>query len=391
MLTFADLFSGCGGFSVGFSDSNRYRELLAVDNWDAAARTYRENFPETPFLQADLQLPANQRQVCSLLGGRCDVLVGGPPCQGFSTLGKRRLNDRRSSLVDVFVDVALRIRPKVIVMENVRGITSMPHASGRTYAEAVARRLEGGRQKRKYRVWSGIINTQDFGAAQTRRRWLVVAVRADLPVSEAKLGSIVGALEPRPSPWSRTLRDVISDLPRIEAGEGADEIVLKHNSGPAIKIFNHKALAHSARLRERFKHVPPGGGLLDVPKKLLTPHLRKMIRGNYGSGGHIKNIYGRLEWDKPCGTIVAGIDKITCGRFVHPVCDRLLTPRECARIQTFPDAFRFTGGSVAQYYQIGNAVPPAVSKLLASAIFEALRPRARAPLFDTAPRRTLAA
>jgi DNA (cytosine-5)-methyltransferase 1 len=98
--------------------------------------------------------------------------------------------------------------------------------------------------------------------------------------------------------------------------------------------------------------------LLDVPRRLLTDHLRRLVDGAYGSGGHVKNIYGRLEWGKPSGTVVAGIDKITCGRFVHPVENRLLTPRECARLQSFPDEFAFMPSLVASYYLIGNAVPP---------------------------------
>ena len=137
-------------------------------------------------------------------------------------------------------------------------------------------------------------------------------------------------------------------------------------------IFNHRALAHSDQLLRRFAHVPPGGGLLDVPRRLLTPHLRKMIDGHYGNGGHIKNIYGRLEWGKPAGTVVAGIDKITCGRFLHPDADRLLTPRECARLQSFPDSFRFHGSMVKCYYLIGNAVPPKFSEVFASAIHKGL-------------------
>src|SRR5262249_19902508 len=102
-------------------------------------------------------------------------------------------------------------------------------------------------------------------------------------------------------------------------------------------------------------------------------HLKRMKRGAYGSGGHVKNIYGRLEWDKPAGTVVAGIDKITCGRFIHPNANRLLTPRECARLQSFPDDFVFFGSAVTQYYLIGNAVPPNVSTAIMLAACAVLR------------------
>ena len=158
-------------------------------------------------------------------------------------------------------------------------------------------------------------------------------------------------------------------MPRLEPNIGADELKIE---GRKV-IYNHKALRHSDELKTRFSHVPPGGGLLDVPEELLTPHLRKMKNGSYGSGGHVKNIYGRMDWGKPSGTIVAGIDKITCGRYVHPEENRLITPRECARIQSFPDWFRFKGSNVTQYYLIGNAVPPKLSKVLAKSILASLK------------------
>jgi DNA (cytosine-5)-methyltransferase 1 len=164
------------------------------------------------------------------------------------------------------------------------------------------------------------------------------------------------------------LRDVIGNLPKVAVREGADVLELEDGS----LIYNHKSMKHSKQLEIRFSHVPKDGGLLDVPVELLTNHLRKIVNGEYGSGGFAKNIYGRMNWNKPSGTIVAGMDKITVGRFVHPDENRLLTPRECARIQSFPDDFIFTGGMVSQYYQIGNAVPPKISRIFANIFSEIL-------------------
>lgn len=372
MMTFADLFSGCGGLSHGFYHNSEFHGLLAVDSWSAARRVFADNHPKMAFEERDLHSPDEVQAVVGQLEGRCDVLLGGPPCQGFSTLGKRRDGDRRSSLVDVFLEIAKRIAPRVVLIENVKGIASKRHSLGHTYAEHVEQTLSSSDGWPAYRTSSRLIDMQEFGLAQTRTRWFLVGVRDDVPHSDVLLQAILDGVDRRRTDDRPTLADAIGDLPHLEAGGGDEVSILNEDSGPRV-IYNHRAMNHSARLVERLRHVPPGGGLLNVPANLLTPHLRRMIAGKYGSGGHVKNIYGRMEWDKPSGTIVAGMDKITCGRFVHPVGDRLLTPRECARIQSFPDDFRFRGGMVQQYYLIGNAVPPILSRIFAESIAEAFR------------------
>ena len=129
------------------------------------------------------------------------------------------------------------------------------------------------------------------------------------------------------------------------------------------KVHNHQVFDHGKDVIERIKNVPPGGGLQDIPDCYLNDHLKRMKSGYYGSGGFVKNVYGRLEWDKPSGTIIAGIRKITCGRLFHPESDRLLTVRECARLQTFDDKFQVYGSFNNQYTLVGNAVPPLFAKI----------------------------
>lgn len=365
MITFADFFCGCGGLSSGFHRRAEFRGILASDAWEAAGITYSSNFQTVPFVRADVHDEVQSDKLARFLQGRCDVLIGGPPCQAFSTLGKRRDGDRRGKLVDIFVEMCLRILPKVFVMENVRGIGSMKHHSSATYPEFIRARL----RTAGYETEQLLINTLEYGLPQTRIRWLLIAVRRDEAKDTDALAAIRKAIVDRASSPRATLRDAIGDLPRIEAGEGSDEIVI--NSGRQQKwLYNHRAMKHSVALVRRLRHVPVGGGLLDVPRRLLTDHLKRMLDGKYGNGGHPKNIYGRLDWAKPAGTIVAGMDKITCGRFVHPEAHRLLTPRECARLQGFSDSFRFYGSLVTQYYLIGNAVPPKISEILAGAIVE---------------------
>jgi DNA (cytosine-5)-methyltransferase 1 len=258
-------------------------------------------------------------------------------------------------------------------MENVRGIQSMRDESGTDYPSRIKARLEAGPRGHRYGVASATIDLGGFGLAQTRLRWIMVAMRLDAG-GTAAAEVIVQRLADGSSKRLRTLRSAIGDLPRVSVCGGAEVL-----EGPDGRTwFNHQSLKHSDQLIKRLQHVPPEGGLPDVPRSLLTPHLIRVLEGAYGSGGHAKNIYGRLSWSKPCGTIVAGIDKITCGRFVHPEEDRLLTPRECARIQSFPDRFRFLKSLVNSYYLIGNAVPPKAGAAIADAIASFLVTKRRA-------------
>ncbi len=369
-ITFADIFSGCGGLSLGLATHPDFKGILAVDHSEPAGKVFQDNHPNIPFELHDLYDDNEAASVAEALTGRCDVLLGGPPCQGFSTLGKRRSSDRRSTLVDVYLKLAANIKPKIVIVENVRGIKSMEHPSGMKYPDFMRYYLQTLCDP-EYDTDELIIDTKEYGLAQTRVRYLFLAVRRDININGDVLKVLVSDILSQRTFNTRTLKEVIGDLPYIESGESYDENMPYGKTKQVI--YNHKAMKHSPRLIERLSHVPVGGGLPDVPRKLLTKHLLKMLDGNYGSGGHVKNIYGRLDWNKPCGTIVAGIDKITCGRFVHPIANRLLTPRECARIQSFPDDFKFSGGSVAQYYMIGNAVPPKISTVLANAITRALK------------------
>lgn len=371
-ITFADIFSGCGGLSYGFATHEDFKGILAVDHSEPAGKVFQDNHPGMPFELHDLYNEEEAAGIANRLTGHCDVLLGGPPCQGFSTLGKRRGSDRRSTLVDIYLKLVSAVRPKVVIVENVRGIKSMDHPSGMKYPDFMHYYLRTECDP-GYDTDDLFIDTAEYGMAQTRVRYIFIAVRRDVNPNGTALATLKAEILAQRTFQTRTLKDVIGDLPHVESGEGCEEMTVSGKGRGKKIIYNHKAMKHSSRLIERLRHVPVGGGLPDVPRELLTAHLQKMLDGSYGSGGHVKNIYGRLDWNKPCGTVVAGIDKITCGRFVHPVAHRLLTPRECARIQSFPDNFKFSGGSVAQYYMIGNAVPPLVSAVLANAVVKALR------------------
>lgn len=362
-LAFVDFFAGCGGLSYHFCRSNDFHHLLSSDLWSSAQVNYERNHSLAEFELLDFSKASDVDYVVNRLSGKANLVMGGPPCTGFSTLGKREVGCPTSMLVDSFIEACTKISPELILMENVKTIRSKKHPAGGAVLDHVYNKLSGSRF-----IWRDLIlKATDFGLGQTRTRYFLIAAKKSATASSL-LDLILEKVEAQKSSEASTLFDLIGDLPQIKAGGGADVI---HQSGGTI--YNHRAMNHSAKLVERFSHVPPGGGLSDVPYELLTNHLKKMVSNQYGSGGHQKNIYGRMEWSKPSGTIVAGMDKITVGRFLHPESDRLLTPRECARIQGFPDDFIFSGSLVTQYYLIGNAVPPIFSKVWMQAIKEAWR------------------
>jgi DNA (cytosine-5)-methyltransferase 1 len=358
-ITYIDLFAGCGGLSYGFYEDPQFKCLFASDIWKEAKKNYDFNHLDIPFEIKDFSSEVDVTEIIKKFGGKCDIVLGGPPCQGFSTLGKREVDCKKSVLVDSFIDAAIAIKPKFILMENVKAIRSKKHPEGGTFIEKIDEKLINA----NYVYKTVVLNALDFGLGQTRQRFFLFATKKEYSYL---LDEFMICLDSEKAMKHTTLKELISDLPKIEAGEEWDSTKPPH-------IYNHKAMNHSSKLVERFKHVPEGGGLLDVPKDLLTNHLKKMVDGEYGSGGHVKSIYGRMDWDRPSGTIVAGMDKITIGRFLHPVSDRLLTPRECARIQSFPDDFIFSGGMVTQYYLIGNAVPPLFSRVFAKSYLQTFK------------------
>lgn len=361
-IYYADLFAGCGGLSYGFQKNERYEHTVATDIWPAAKETYDINFPDSNYLVADLGTETGFNQVLNEIPMNLDLLIGGPPCVGFSTLNNSKTESRYNTLVDQYLNVIEARLPKTFIIENVKTFRTKKHPLGITYPEHIKRRI--GKFKKGYNFLELLINATEFGIAQNRIRYFFIGIRKDFD-SQGNIGKLLlSEIEKQKTEKALTLKDVIGDLPRVAVGAGANLLELPDGS----RVYNHKSMNHSRDLIERFRHVPKGGGLMDVPTRLLTGHLRGIVEGKYGSGGFAKNIYGRMEWDKPSGTIVAGMDKITCGRFLHPDEHRLLTPRECARIQSFPDNFVFSGGMVTQYYLIGNAVPPKISTIFSNAL-----------------------
>ena len=356
---FADLFCGCGGMSIGLVNAG-FIDTIAADFWDIAKTNYLSYGPlsKTSFYQTNMFIEDERKELASALkDAQIDLLAGGPPCQGFSTLGKREEKDTRNTLVEAYLKTALEIKPKMIIMENVPAIQSMKHSSGKRYPEYAKELLKNN----DYYAETIFIDGNQVGLAQTRKRLFLIAIRKDC-VNKIEnfsdvLNNTIEILQP--AHGYEVLKNVIGDLPHLESGEGSEELLTAYGT-----IYNHYAFEYEAKTLSRIKAVPKNGGLQDIPDKLLSNHLIKMKHGGYGSGGFVKNLYGRLDWEKPSGTVVAGIKKITCGRFFHPTDSRLLTVREAARLQSFPDDYRFLGSLVDQYTVVGNAVPPKFSEFI---------------------------
>ncbi|MBM4077647.1 MAG: DNA cytosine methyltransferase, partial [Planctomycetes bacterium] len=337
--TFIDLFSGCGGMSFGFHQAG-FRPLLAIDHWSDALETYKLNNPKTSVLQADL-MSLKATDIMHDIGTPT-MIVGGPPCQGFSISGKRDPDDPRNILYRSFVDFVDVLRPKYFVMENVPNMASMEE--GRILAAALDEFEALG-----YKVRSQILLASDFGVPQNRRRLFVVGVSAgddfDFPTpTSLEIGSKV------------TTSQAISDLSETSLEDGApyaSEPLSGYQSAMRFNskgVWNHQITNHSRKTVETIALVPDGGNYKNLPG-----HLQNTRRVNIA--------WTRYSSAKPSHTIDTGHR-----HHFHYKFNRIPTVRESARLQSFPDSFVFSNSRTSQYKQVGNAVPP----LLAKAVGEQL-------------------
>lgn len=342
--TAIDLFCGAGGFSLGLRRAG-FTVLGALDNDSRAVETYEHNFGPIVF-NADART-FDMSQLVSDIAEPPTLVAGGPPCQGFSLQRRGTRQDERNSLVQVFLDKSLALRPKFFVIENVLGLVSKHGREFQRYVEDTATAAG-------YLCHTAKLNAADFGVPQIRWRALIVGERLDDSKAYFRF--------PTPGFDKKsyvTVRQALSDLPSPpEDGSGHP------------RIFNHFRESKLSKLnRERIMHVPEGGGREDLPSHLELP-----CHVNNRSHRHL-DTYGRLAWNKPSVTITARFDSFTRGRFGHPSEHRSLTLREGARLQSFPDTFRFFGNREEVARQIGNAVPPLLAEAIGKAVLSALSHR----------------
>ena len=343
------LFSGCGGMSLGFAAAG-YALVGHLDIEDSANVIYEMNFDGSDLLGTDItKVSDDELHRWTKKYGEIDVLIGGPPCQGFSLAGKRDPNDLRNQLYKYYVHIVSVIKPKVFVMENVRLLTSMKTPDGGLFIDKI---IEGF-GKAGYTISKKEVNACEYGVPQSRERIILVGVRNDINKGFFTFPEPTHAIDPQPNLWSTgekkvvTFRDATSDLQLLESGE--------QSSDPL-----HWAISHPVHVIEWLKDVPEGQSAHDNENPNLRPP----------SG--FNTTYKRIMWDEPCSTISTNFSMISGCRNVHPTSTRSLTIREAARAQSFPDEFVFSGNWGNVRKAIGNAVPPLLAEVIAKSIMKQL-------------------
>lgn len=359
-----DLFCGCGGLSAGL-DMAGYEVLAGVDLEKKYIATFAHNFPKSHSLQLDLSriYPKELMKNLGIERGELDLLAGGPPCQGFSKNVpriQRQLDSANNKLVSTYLDYCEAMRPKMLLIENV---AEMKNGFEKTYTDEILARLDS----MGYHVTAGVLNAADYGVPQRRRRAFFIAHRSKplrFPAPTHSPPSSQDMLIPMSSHVS--VWDAIGDLPRLKHGEGTQVAEYKGLPrtefqhlirGESKKLTNHVARKLQPTQFERLASLKPGQGYKDLP-----PHLRP--KSGYSGA------YGRLSKEMVAPTITRWVFHPGSGRWGHPVDDRVLTIREAARIQGFPDSFEFVGTYNQQAGQIGNAVPPLLAKSLVKSLLD---------------------
>jgi len=297
--TVIDLFAGCGGFSLGFIQAG-FEIVGFVEMWKPAIETYKLNHPNAKHLGYDITKIKDGELL--EYKNKIDVIIGGPPCQGFSLCGKRNINDKRNTLYKEYLRFVRIINPKTIVMENVKGLLSMKDENN----ERVINKIVNDLIKLDYSVCYRVLNASDYGVPQNRERLIIIGKKLDL--------------FPKPLDNKINVIEAIGDLPFEENGMNA-HVCFKPTENTIEKI---KTLKQGEKLNNKFNRSRQ-----------------------------------RIYSDKPSPTVM------TKPLFVHPIFDRIMTPRELARLQSFPDDFRFTGSRTSMVKQIGNAVPVKLAREIA--------------------------
>ena len=351
-----DLFAGCGGLSLGFVQAG-FRVEKAVEYDPVIANTYQRNHPEVDVIVDDIK---NIDTSDIFAGMMADVIIGGPPCQGFSMAGARIrqgfIDDPRNYLFKHYFNVVKAVMPKVFVMENVKGISTMQ--GGKIFGEIQRifqdpEALNG----KPYRIYHRVINAAEFGVPQRRERMIIIGTLVDgADIAALWKKTIEDVKEEYPAYFDEvTVRDAIGNLPMTSEGGVIDNpppetAYERYLASDTPTIANHTRSRHSKIAVARMQQIKKGENYTVLHEQIHSVH----------SGS-----YGRLCWNEQASTITTRFDTPAGGRFIHPDEDRTLTPSEAARLQSFADSYVFSGEKRSIRRQIGNAVPPKVSYFLA--------------------------
>ena len=339
-----DLFCGCGGLSYGFEQAG-FDVLLGIDNDRKALDTFKLNHRDAKTICGDITQISYQKDIVPLLGEeRIDVIIGGPPCQGMSLSGPRKLNDPRNRLYLSYIRLVKEIQPRAFVIENVPGLVSL---FGGQIKDSIIKEFT----KLGYNIQYKIMCASDYGVPQSRKRVVFVGTQEEsftYPVETAQYISCEMALSDLPD-----LVDEIGDEESNYKTKAQNKYQREMRKG-SKKLFNHVAAKHSDRVKKIISLVPAGGNYKDLPEE-------------YRNTRNFHVAWTRFPKDKPAPTIDTGHR-----HHFHYKHNRVPTVRECARLQSFPDRFRFLGNKTEQFRQVGNAVPPLMAKAIAEELKKAL-------------------
>lgn len=347
-----DLFCGAGGMSYGMHMNGSFITKVALDINKKLAQTFANNIHDAELIIGDIQDKAIKEKVINLSRKNdINMIIGGPPCQGFSLKGKKLgLDDPRNFLFIEYLYFVEELKPEIFVIENVKSLMS---TSNGWFKNQIINKIE----ELGYQVSIGIIKASDYGVPQNRERVIFLCnkdKKIDLPAPIIQ--------------QPITVRDAIEDLAYLESNEGnfEQEYITKATSeyqrimrARSNKLYNHKASNHSKIAIQKLSMIPPEKGKEFLPENLL---------GNQ----KFSSTWGRLKWDQPSPTIDTRFDAASNGTNNHPFLNRTITPREAARIQSFDDTFIFYGNKVDIRAQIGNAVPPLMAKAIADQIHKSV-------------------
>lgn len=380
MLKYIDLFAGAGGFSLGFKLAE-CDHVCSIEKDEWAVDTLKANFKEEKIIKADL---TDYKGFENHPIGSVDVIIGGPPCQGFSNASSsnKDIDDPRNSLFINFAEWVTNIQPTFFVMENVKGILTKKNKTGEKISDIIISTF----QKAGYNVDIWVLNAAEFGVPQLRERVFFVGNNINISIGEPKKTHFIKGKQTNNQELLEaiTVGQAILDLPKIHAKEGKEiskytrkttndyQVWARHNSE---FVYNHVAMKHTSRLIQRFRLIQEGN-------KLENIHEDFKVRMRNGDGelsnSKFNSNYRHLKKNIISNTIPASF----YSSFIHPTIPRNITAREAARIQSFPDNYIFKGDRtliskkllkqlgkphdrLSQYNQVGNAVPPLLSKAIA--------------------------
>ena len=347
-----DLFCGAGGMSYGMHKNSHFVTKVALDINEKLAQTFKENIPESELIIGDIQDKEIKEKIINLSKkNKVNMIIGGPPCQGFSLKGKKLgLDDPRNFLFIEYLHLVQELKPLVFVIENVKSLMSTSNGWFKNQIISEIKKLG-------YKVSVGIVRASDYGVPQNRERVIFLCSK----------NKVISLPEPTVKKTT-TVRDAIEDLAYLNSNEGdfeqsyiteAKTEYQKLMRKDSARLYNHKASNHSEIAIHKLSMIPPEKGKEYLPENLLGKQ-------------KFNSTWGRLKWDEPSPTIDTRFDAASNGTNNHPFLNRSITPREAARIQSFDDRFIFYGNKVDIRTQIGNAVPPLMAKAIADHIYENL-------------------